>query len=456
MSAAEIVPIAVTIDERTGFTLWAPPWEEDGEQWQAFLGADDKILLFESPAQLAQYLRKGDENDLSDHPDWDDVLDLELLELVPDDDHTYDLDGVYDTVASGIDRWAVRDLSGTLDLVAHMAECCDEAIIEPIAAVPEIGMLHHGPSAFAGRGGERAWDKIGLTLTGKWEGVCSALGEYLEWPVATQLDADIAAAQAQIEAAAVPVDDPEALIAAEEEAAADGVERDSTSNDDDIEIDLDDDLDDENELDDDLDDESDLDEEDDAELYQFWEDAGILPLKIALPKESFGEGEVFTLRCYLDDAPVFLGAAQTPWLFHSPDTLLDFVEGAPSVAVRQLTKRHDLVRLATWPEVVTGVRDDDQPLAIAVDDDIDLRAADDMVRTSANFDEEEFVRAADFLADIAEYAGLEDVTDLLDGDGPLGRAITQARAGEDTDLAEVTDEWDTVLASCAGAIKLIA
>ena len=24
-----IVPIALTLDDRTGYTLWAPPWEED-------------------------------------------------------------------------------------------------------------------------------------------------------------------------------------------------------------------------------------------------------------------------------------------------------------------------------------------------------------------------------------------------------------------------------------------
>ena len=36
-----IVPIALTLDDRTGYTLWAPPWEEDGEEWQAFLGTTE-------------------------------------------------------------------------------------------------------------------------------------------------------------------------------------------------------------------------------------------------------------------------------------------------------------------------------------------------------------------------------------------------------------------------------
>src|SRR3982750_639404 len=69
-----IVPIALTLDDRTGYTLWAPPWEEDGEEWQAFLGStgdlpidvdDDPealgptavVHLFPSPAALAAFCR---------------------------------------------------------------------------------------------------------------------------------------------------------------------------------------------------------------------------------------------------------------------------------------------------------------------------------------------------------------------------------------------------------------
>ena len=41
MARPSIVPIALTVDDRTGYTLWAPPWEEDGEEWQAFLGTSE-------------------------------------------------------------------------------------------------------------------------------------------------------------------------------------------------------------------------------------------------------------------------------------------------------------------------------------------------------------------------------------------------------------------------------
>ena len=39
MSRPSIVPIALTLDDRTGYTLWAPPWEEDGEGICVFVTA---------------------------------------------------------------------------------------------------------------------------------------------------------------------------------------------------------------------------------------------------------------------------------------------------------------------------------------------------------------------------------------------------------------------------------
>ena len=66
MARPSIVPIALTLDDRTGYTLWAPPWEEDGEEWQAFLGTtvEDPTTdpgegrhLFPSPAALAAFCR---------------------------------------------------------------------------------------------------------------------------------------------------------------------------------------------------------------------------------------------------------------------------------------------------------------------------------------------------------------------------------------------------------------
>lgn len=465
MSAAEIVPIAVHLDERTGYTLWASPWEEDGEQWQAFLGADDKILLFDSPAQLAQYLRGGEENDLSDHPAWDDTVDLDPFELVPSDEHTYDLDGTYDLVRGGADRWSVRELADVFDMVARMAECCDDNIVEPIEEIPEIGLLQAGSGAFLGRSGDKAWDKIGLTLASKWETVCERLGAYLHRCDPVDLDADLAKAQAEIDRAVVPIDDPEALIAAETEVADDddidedpvlltARRPDDLDNDDHDDEDDDDDID-EDDLDDDDQDDDGLDE-DEAIAYAFWEEAGILPVKVTFPEARFNGGEAFTLRCYLDDKPIFMGRRKKLWIFRSPDTLLDVVED-PKARGGGSTN-HDLIPLATWRKIVGGVRDDDQPLAITVEDDIDLASADAMLRGDIDFEPTEFARAADFLVDVADYAHLDDVRALLEDEGDLATVTNAARDEEEADIDdddELIKAWETVLTKTAAVLDWV-
>ncbi|MBJ7451523.1 MAG: hypothetical protein JHC71_05480, partial [Blastococcus sp.] len=108
MARPSIVPIALTLDDRTGYTLWAPPWEEDGEEWQAFLGTtvevradindDDPenpvptavVHLFPSPAALAAFCRSSTDHDLADHPVWPVVAGLGAADLTPDDDHRFD------------------------------------------------------------------------------------------------------------------------------------------------------------------------------------------------------------------------------------------------------------------------------------------------------------------------------------------------------------------------------
>ena len=89
-----IVPITLTVNGRTGLTLWAPPWEDDdGEEWQGFLGDGAKILLYPSVRELADFIASGEENDLSDHPAWGQVQKLTPDQLRPGSEDAYDLDG---------------------------------------------------------------------------------------------------------------------------------------------------------------------------------------------------------------------------------------------------------------------------------------------------------------------------------------------------------------------------
>src|SRR3712207_6767316 len=166
-----IVPIALTVDDRTGYTLWAPPWEEDGEEWQAFLGTSEderaRVHLFPTPAALAAFCRTRTDHDLADHPVWPVVVGLGPADLTPDDDHRYDLDGVYDIAAENPDRWAVEELAATIDIVTRLAECLDtgdddtgededEELTDPdtVRDVDDDIELERRPGGDVARGGE--------------------------------------------------------------------------------------------------------------------------------------------------------------------------------------------------------------------------------------------------------------------------------------------------------------
>jgi hypothetical protein len=214
VSRPSIVPIALTLDDRTGYTLWAPPWEEDGEEWQAFLGStvdlpadlndDDPeapgptavVHLFPSPAALAAFCRVNTDHDLADHPVWPVVAALGPEDLTPDEDHRFDLDGVYDVVAENPDRWAVDELAATLDIVGRLAECCDtpaeddddedddETAFESVAELvsrPEAAALGLGIDAFLGRDGEEVWARLGTAIDELWEDVLEELDDHLDW-----------------------------------------------------------------------------------------------------------------------------------------------------------------------------------------------------------------------------------------------------------------------------------
>ncbi len=88
---AAIVPITLTVNGRTGVTLFAPPWEDaDGEEWMGFLGDGAKILLYPSAEELAAFIASGAEHDLSDHPTWGRVARLTSSDLEPSEEDDYD------------------------------------------------------------------------------------------------------------------------------------------------------------------------------------------------------------------------------------------------------------------------------------------------------------------------------------------------------------------------------
>jgi hypothetical protein len=487
-----IVPIALTVDDRTGYTLWAPPWEEDGEEWQAFLGRSEgdtaTVHLFPTPAALAAFCRTATDHDLADHPVWPVVAGLGAADLTPDDDHRYDLDGVYDIAAEHPDRWAVEELAATIDIVSRLAECLDTAgaddeddapvgsrvvvgdtddaadeddadldeddetefpALAELVAKPEIGSLGLGVDAFVGRSGEDAWGGVGGALDELWEDVLEELSGHLDWtgagtttvaayPSAADDDDDLADGEDEAaEVAATPAVSTQKTVArgsdgsgnrpaagstaaAPAEAATAGVSTirgGSRITATPAAV---------------------------AAAAEFWEAVGILPVELVVP-----DGAGVTLRCYVEDVARFLGRDGEVWLFDSPTDLARFIAG---------TEDHDLTEIASWPEVADT---DTLPLP-AEQDRYDLTELAEVLAEVADgaaglVDHSAFAQPVEGVRDVAEYAGLTRVDDLLAPSAPLGRAVATGEREPGAPLradeaAALRTAWDEVVTQVGGAL----
>ncbi|MEI4272349.1 hypothetical protein TEK04_11510 [Klenkia sp. LSe6-5] len=462
MARPSIVPIALTLDDRTGYTLWAPPWEEDGEEWQAFLGNSEGetavVHLFPTPAALAAYCRTSTDHDLADHPVWPVVAGLGAADVTPDDDHRYDLDGVYDVVADNPDRWAVEELAATFEMTGRLAECCDtapddedddedETAFESVAelmAAPEVAMLGLGIDAFVGRAGEEAWIRLGGTVDELWEDVLEELEEHLDWTGAGTVDPDDyppAAESAAVVDDGADLDDADVDDAVPDTAAPDDADetgaRDDTRGDDTAAAAVPTST---------ISSSSRLsaDPAAVAAAAGFWEGVGILPVEVVVP-----EGAGLTLRCYVEDAARFLGADREVFLFHTPAELTAFVRGEED---------HDLTEIASWPEVAeTGTT----PLPVD-QDRYDLVEVADVLAEVADgaaglVDHSVLVQPVEGVRDLAEYAGLTRVEELLGTGTPLGQAVARAErdpraALRAEDAARLTGPWDELVGEVSAAL----
>ena len=158
------------------------------------------VHLFPTPAALAAFCRTHTDHDLADHPVWPVVAGLGAADLTPDDDHRYDLDGVYDIAAENPDRWAVEELAATIDIVSRLAECLDTSDEDDDEDAGRRrgarASSRRSPSWWPGRRSARsAWasrpssaapartpgSAVGGALDELWEDVVEELGEHLDW-----------------------------------------------------------------------------------------------------------------------------------------------------------------------------------------------------------------------------------------------------------------------------------
>jgi hypothetical protein len=381
--ASDIVPIQLSLTEGDLVTLWAPRWREDGEEWEAFLGDDDALFAFPEVAQLAAFVRTAREHDLIDHPAWSVVPDLTVAELTPEETQTYDVIGVPEIVAEEADQWTIGELQEITDIVRSIADVCElDVVTEVLDSAPGFGLLRQGTLPFVGREGNRLWAQMVAVVAERWDDVIDALDDLVDTP---EVDAAaLAAAQKEEEAAAVLAADADAVAPA-----------------------------------DDTDDEV-----DDDTSPGFWEEIGINPVRI-----STRDGVFLTLRCFLDDKPIFLGHGGTIEVFGGERALTRWIadEGADG---------HDLTVASTWPDVVAraGVGE----LEVEVDelDDYTLTGlADDIAEGLVAVDPSQLERATELIRDVAEWAGDDHPTEVLADNQPLGWLVSFVVRPDPTRLA---------------------
>jgi hypothetical protein len=387
--AAEIVPVRLGLTKGDLYTLWAPSWRDSDDEWQGFLGKDEDLYAFESAADLAAFVRTSTDNDLVDHPAWTALTEANAHRCDPDDDHSYDLIGVPDAVAEKPTEDSVKLVLQALTIVQALGSVCDLiAVSKFFNGNPVLGSLGGGIDAFDGRPGRKRWAEIEAAIGRSWDGVVDAIDGIITTP-----DVDSAASKKAEDELAEPAPEPEV------DELADGVTDQAPL----------------------IDDVVDTDDEVDALATHaedqvlgtdedFWTRVGIDPIRIM----SRG-GTVFTLRCYVDDEPKFLGRNGRISVF-----------GSERALARYLADEHesDLSGFDSYDDIRTAATDGS--LEITVHDEnvyVLSGLSDDIADGPEAVDRDQLDLAVELLRDVADYAEDPAVDTALDADQPLGRIV---------------------------------
>lgn len=384
--AAELVPVRLGITAGDLYTLWAPRWRDSGDEWEAFLGKDEDLFAFESVADLAAFVRTDTDNDLTDHPGWARLKTANAHTLEPTEKRRADLIAVEELLAEKPTEESIAQLANTLAVVSSIGTVCElPAVTRFFNGNPSLGLVAGGMEQFAGRAGQKRWNGIAEIVARSWDDVIAAIDEVVTTP---------------------EVDERAAKLAAEE------LEEPYEPDDEDVSDDLD-------ETDEDEADEPGDDEDvvaapagpvvlgGDAD---FWEQVGIDPVRIMA-----SSGTLYTLRCYFDDRPIFLGRNGRISVFSSERALARYLADEHD---------HDLSDLSTYDDIRTAATDGSLRVEVTEDNIYVLTGlADDIVDGPDAVDRDQLELAVEFIRDVGDYSEDETVDRLLSGDRPLGKLV---------------------------------
>jgi hypothetical protein len=416
--AADLVPIRLSLSAGERYTIWAPRWRDAGDEWEAFLGKDEDLYAFETVADLVAFVRSDTDNDLVDHPAWTDMTGSHAHEFEPAEDNKFDLVVVEELVSEKPTEESVAALAGVLAIVSSIGSVCELAAVSKFFnGNPSLGTVSGGIDHFTGKAGQKRWNAIAEIIARSWDDVLTAIDDIVSTPeVDDKLSAKAAdelAEEREEEAAADEPDTDEAAEEAADEAAEEASDEDGEpAESEEAEAPVDEDLD------------EDLDEADEEEEEpraagdsvvlggdeDFWLKVGIDPIRIMT-----GSGTFYTLRCYLDDRPIFLGRNGRISVFGSERALARYLADEHD---------HDLADLSTYDDIRTAATDGS--LAVDVTDDniyVLSGLADDFADGPDALDRDQLDLAVELLRDIGDYSEESTVDKALETSRPLGKLI---------------------------------
>ena len=396
------------------YTVWAPRWRDSGDEWEAFLGKDDDLYGFETVADLVAFVRADTENDLVDHPAWTDLTEAHAHDLDPAEDKQFDLVAVEELVAEKPTEESVTALAATLAIVSSIGSVCElPAVSKFFNGNPTLGTVSGGIEHFTGRAGQKRWDLIGDVIGRSWDDVLKAIDEIISSP---DVDEELSAKAAEeLEEEVEQPEEPEEEESEGEDSEADEEAPDEAAAAESAEDEADDD---EEAEDSEEDDDTEEDEEDSApgdtvvlgSDEDFWAQVGIDPIQIMTAAGTF-----YTLRCYLDDRPIFLGRNGRISVFSSERALARYLADEHD---------HDLSDLSTYDDIRTAATDGSLSVDIT-DDNIYVLSglADDFADGPDAVDREQLDLAVELLRDIGDYSEESTIDKALETGKPLGKLV---------------------------------
>lgn len=352
MAEKGIVPVKLSLTEGDFYTLWAPSWREHGSEWQAFLGADEELYVFNSPEELLVFLESDSRHDLSTHPEWRTYHSTDAARVVPKENDEFDIIGAPALLAGRPSYVNVKTISRIFTVVRSLANVTSAMPVSGFFSSHSVlGNVDRGADHFSGDHGLGEWSAIGRAVLSNWNTVVDSLDESVTVKEVDQVFVDDATTRIREAQSA-----REAAREAEEQIAKEEAEK--------------------------------------VDPYDTsaWATAGIDPIKISIDGRS-----VYTLRTYLGGQPVFLGKFGEIFTFNSQKALLRWLVEHDD---------HDLARASTWSDLMLGINAGETELMVHSDNVYSFNGLVRDINTSVDaVDTKQMGRAYELMADTADWAG---------------------------------------------------